>query len=57
MLTINKQSPDIERGINVGNDDFDDGAGDTRAWGIRVCQRRLDVNKSGKDWLRTSTQE
>ena len=31
VLTINKQSPDIERGINVGNDDFDVGAGDTRA--------------------------
>ena len=29
MLTINKQSPDIERGTKVGNDDFDVGAGDT----------------------------
>ena len=29
MLTINKQSPDIESGINVGNDDFDVGADDT----------------------------
>ena len=51
MLTINKQRPDIERGINVGNDDFDVGAGDTRAWVIRVCQRRLDVNKSGKELI------
>ena len=31
VLTINKQSSDTERGINVGNDDFDVGAGDTRA--------------------------
>ena len=31
MLTINKQRPDIERGVNVGNDDFDVGAGDTLA--------------------------
>ena len=28
MLTINQQSPDFERGINVGNDDFDAGAGE-----------------------------
>ena len=29
VLTINKQSPDIECEIDVGNDDFDVGAGDT----------------------------
>ena len=51
MLTINKQSPDIERVINVGNDDFDVGADDSRASGIRVCQMRLDVNKCGKEFI------
>ena len=45
VLTINKQSPDIEREINVGNDDFDVDACDTRYSSVSQETRCQQVRK------------
>ena len=55
-IRINKQSPDIAGGVNVGHDDLDVGAGDQNS-GIRVMRPRtlpsdtLDVDTSGKELI------